>query len=145
MNKDLKRLICYFIFVILALGFIGFISSCAHIPNVDPRAFQFEQACVLEKDLASCQLCTELTSALPACWNGLGLAQAEAGDYDSALGFFSLAVQADPNFAQAYNNMAVCQHHLGNDDQAIKLLEKALELDPLYQDAFYNLHKIKGE
>lgn len=63
----------------------------------------------------------------------------EAGDYESAIAEYDLAIAFDPNFAQAYNNRGVDYIMLIKYRKALKSLNYAIQLDP--QNSEYYNHR----
>jgi len=52
---------------------------------------------------------------------------------------YSMAIETDPNLAEAYNNRANIYFKLGDLSGAIADYTKAVDLKPGYEDAYYNL------
>jgi tetratricopeptide (TPR) repeat protein len=60
-------------------------------------------------------------------FNGLGLEQQFAGNFQSAFEAFKKATELDPNFAQAYSGMAAMASDLGKASDAEKYTQAALQ------------------
>jgi Flp pilus assembly protein TadD len=54
---------------------------------------------------------------------------------EDAAQFFDIAVQQEPDSAEAVSCMGYAQHRAGEDDAAISTLRRALKLDPDYSEA----------
>src|SRR5690349_19562277 len=63
-------------------------------------------------------------------------------DYDAAIIKAQLAIQADPNFGEAYKNLALAYCDSGRVDQALEPAEKAVKLSPDFAKAHYVLGKV---
>lgn len=71
-------------------------------------------------------------------WNGKGINAYEKGNYTEALGFFDLAIQAEPEFSKAWNNRGITLVKLGRYPEAADAFNRTLEIDPLYPGASEN-------
>ena len=81
-------------------------------------------------------------------WFNLGLQQADAGDFDSAIASWDNAIKLKPDLSQAWHNRGSALGHLGQLEEAITSFDKALEIKPSdYQawndrgNALYNLKR----
>jgi tetratricopeptide (TPR) repeat protein len=71
--------------------------------------------------------------------NNLGVAYAQKGDAERAMGHFLQAVAINPQFAQAHNNLGLALSNAGRQDQAINAFRRAITLKPDFVDAYVNL------
>ena len=81
-------------------------------------------------------------------YNGLGLDAMAAGQLESAIGHYTLALERKPRFSQAYNNRAICHGQLGRLDEAQADFAAAIRVNPNNADAHYNLgflHSLRRE
>jgi tetratricopeptide (TPR) repeat protein len=62
-----------------------------------------------------------------------------AGDEDESITLFEQAIEADPQYKEAYNDLAVVYMGRGDYAKAVELLNKALAIDANYFLADYNL------
>ena len=69
----------------------------------------------------------------------LGLAYAEAGEYDRAQAVFEKAVEARPGFSLAYNNLGNIYLLRGDLRKAIASWQAALKNDPMNPMPYFNL------
>jgi Flp pilus assembly protein TadD len=67
-----------------------------------------------------------------------GWEQAEKGNYDEAIRYFTKALNFNPNHAEAYYSRGTAHFHKGQYDQAISDFDKALEINPNDAKAYYN-------
>jgi tetratricopeptide (TPR) repeat protein len=65
-----------------------------------------------------------------ASWFNLGLQQAEAGDFASAIASWEKAIELQPNLAQAWHNRGSALGNLGRLEEAIASFDRALEINP---------------
>jgi len=81
-----------------------------------------------------------LTSGLLYAVSGLDAHQ--VGNYDEAIEFYSLAIEAadlpDRSLAYVYNNRGASYRNLNRYNQAIEDYDAAIRLNPEYATAFYN-------
>lgn len=77
----------------------------------------------------------------PRALHNLGIAYAEIGKYQDALGFFDRALSIRPDFLQARMNRAVALARLGDADAALAEAESVLALDPERPD----VHRVLGQ
>ncbi|MDX1574953.1 MAG: tetratricopeptide repeat protein, partial [Kiloniellales bacterium] len=81
-----------------------------------------------------------LTSGLLYAVSGLDSHQ--AGNYDEAIEFYTLAIEAgdlpDRSLAYVYNNRGASYRNLGRYNKAIEDYDAAIRLNPDYATAFYN-------
>ena len=68
-----------------------------------------------------------------------GAAFTQAGYYDQAIREFNLALETDPDYAEAHYNLGTLYLNQGKADEARRHLERALELRHEYPDALNNL------
>lgn len=68
-----------------------------------------------------------------------GAAFSQAGYYDQAIREFNLALETDPDYAEAHYNLGTLYLNQGKADEARRHLERALELRHDYPDALNNL------
>ncbi|SPE23035.1 TPR repeat-containing protein [Acidobacteriia bacterium SbA2] len=68
-----------------------------------------------------------------------GAAFSQAGYYDQAIQEFNLALETDPDYAEAHYNLGTLYLKQGKADEARRHLERALELRHEYPDALNNL------
>ena len=66
------------------------------------------------------------------------IASAQA-EYDSAKGYFSQAVQLQPDYAEAHNNLGVALQHLGEYEESVKEFQMAFALQIQFPEAHFNL------
>lgn len=67
-----------------------------------------------------------------------GIARAQTGEYKGAVSDFTAAIEARPEFSQAFNNRANSWSALRNFDEAIRDYSRALALDPTHLGARVN-------
>src|ERR1043166_7319668 len=68
-----------------------------------------------------------------------GLLLYQSNDPTRAIREFELALEIDPQYAEAWNDLGVIQRKSGDLTRAIKSFEKAVEVRPTYEHALYNL------
>jgi tetratricopeptide (TPR) repeat protein len=68
-----------------------------------------------------------------------GLGYLSRDDCTSALPYFKKAVEADPNYAEAWAQNGFCNGVLGHHDEALKASKQALRLKPDSAEAFINI------
>ncbi|HVX13113.1 MAG TPA: tetratricopeptide repeat protein [Pirellulales bacterium] len=71
-------------------------------------------------------------------YNGLGHAQAQAGEHEPALKSFAAAVDAEPRNAVFHNDLAVQLARMGDTTGSLAEIAQALEIDHHYAEAFNN-------
>ncbi len=71
--------------------------------------------------------------------NKLGLVFLKRGFLKEAIEFFSLALQTDPNFVEAYNNIGLALLREGQFDRAEEFFKKGLAIEKGYADLHLNL------
>ncbi|GAB4398223.1 MAG: hypothetical protein OHK0048_09150 [Rhodoferax sp.] len=95
----------------------------------------------------------EVTSHIKQAFAYIGMAKnardpvVRAENIDNALKEFSLAIQKDPQYAEAYSNRAVAYMQQSKFNKAEEDLKKAKELAPNSPSVRYNyasLHSLKG-
>lgn len=67
-----------------------------------------------------------------------GLVLAELGQFTPAIEAYLLAVQIEPDFAEAFYNLGIAYRCDGQVDRAIQAYQKALELKPAFPEAMNN-------
>jgi tetratricopeptide (TPR) repeat protein len=67
----------------------------------------------------------------------------EQGYLDSAIYYFSKAVEIDPEYFQAYNNLGLAYEKNGDNVNAKKNYSKAIEINPEFQLAKDNLNSLQ--
>jgi tetratricopeptide (TPR) repeat protein/thiol-disulfide isomerase/thioredoxin len=68
-----------------------------------------------------------------------GAAYSQAGYFDQAIREFTLALETDPDYAEAHYNLGTLYLKQGKPDEARRHLLRTLELRPEYPDALNNL------
>lgn len=68
----------------------------------------------------------------------LGAAYFQQNKLEVALDEFTMAIQADPGYAQAYNGLGLVRAALGEDEQAEANFKKAIQLQPNSSEAHNN-------
>lgn len=76
---------------------------------------------------------------VPFLYNLMGAIQARMGNHKAAVGYYGVAVQLKPDFAEAYSNMGVSQKEAGMHTEAITSLRRAVALEPGSGNAQLNL------
>lgn len=76
--------------------------------------------------------------------DGIGRCHIANANYVAAEASLRSAIQADPNFVQAYNNLAVVFEKQNKRKEAIALLEKAASMDPKNAEVLKNLKRMKS-
>jgi tetratricopeptide (TPR) repeat protein len=71
--------------------------------------------------------------------NNLGIALLKTGNVDEAMVHYQMALEINPDFAEAHNNLGNFLFQKGSVDEAIVHYQKALEINPDYAEAHYNL------
>jgi tetratricopeptide (TPR) repeat protein len=74
---------------------------------------------------------------------GWGVALAQSGRADEAIGKYRTALLLDPRSASAHNNLGSTLAALGRAGEAVKHFERALEIDPQYESARRNLEQAR--
>jgi tetratricopeptide (TPR) repeat protein len=69
----------------------------------------------------------------------LGVAYADYGRYEEAVGEYQTAIGIDPEHYDALNNLGIAYFNLGRYEDAVKEYQAALRIDPEYIVANYNL------
>lgn len=62
----------------------------------------------------------------------LGIAEAQMGNFDSAIRYMGVAASMEPNNANHYYNLAVMADKAGAKKDAVRYYEQALEIDTVY-------------
>ena len=74
-------------------------------------------------------------------WTNKGVAHAELGEYDEAIGAYQEALRIDDHSehaATAETNLAYALWEFGRHEQALEHAERAVEIDPRFAQAWYN-------
>ena len=71
--------------------------------------------------------------------NNLGIALLKTGNVDEAMVHYQMALEINPDFAEAHNNLGNFLFQKGSVDEAMVHYQKALEINPDYAEAHYNL------
>jgi tetratricopeptide (TPR) repeat protein len=74
-----------------------------------------------------------------------GAAFSQAGYYEEAIREFTLALESDPDYAEAHYNLGTLYLRQGNPEEARRHLERALELRHEYPDALNNLGLVAAQ
>jgi len=69
----------------------------------------------------------------------LGLALEYKGRLNEAINHYRMAVEINPNYAEAHNNLGTALFQQGKTDAAIPHFQEALKIKPHFADAHYNL------
>ena len=72
-------------------------------------------------------------------WNILGAANNGLGRLEEAEASFRKAVEANPNYADAFNNLGVTLKEQGKLEDAIDVYRRALKIKPDYAEAYNNM------
>ena len=64
-------------------------------------------------------------------------------ELDSALHFFTIATEVDPEYFQAFNNIGLCYEKQGDLQLAKEYYRKSIEINPDYQLAKDNLNALQ--
>jgi len=75
----------------------------------------------------------------PGIYNNMGLAFANIGRLDEALGHYTKSLKLKPNFFEAHYNMGNALKKLGRFDEAIERYVKALKIKPDLAEALNNM------
>ncbi|WP_375201383.1 tetratricopeptide repeat protein [Hyphococcus sp.] len=68
-----------------------------------------------------------------------GAVNARQEDQENAAADFQKAIDADPNFPDAYNNLGVALKNLGRLEEAVEKYAKAISIKPDYAEAYFNM------
>jgi tetratricopeptide (TPR) repeat protein len=71
--------------------------------------------------------------------NNLGTALLKTGNADEAMVHYQMALEINPDYAEAHYNLGYALLKMGNVDEAIAHFQKALQINPDYADAHNNL------
>jgi tetratricopeptide (TPR) repeat protein len=71
--------------------------------------------------------------------NNLGIALLKTGNVDEAMVHYQMALEINPDFAEAHNNLGNFLFQKGSVDEAMVHYQMALEINPDYAEAHYNL------
>lgn len=66
----------------------------------------------------------------------------KAGQLDAAQHGYQLALQADPNFAEAWHMLGVVRGQVGDSTTSVQYIKKAISLQPRNPKALYNLGRV---
>ncbi len=64
--------------------------------------------------------------------NNLGMAYADANNYEKAVEMYSRAIQIDPTVQVGYHNLGNAYKSLGQNESALEYFKKAIDLDPRF-------------
>ena len=78
---------------------------------------------------------TELT---PSEYKTRGFLASERGDYKDAIADYDIAIDKDPNYAEAYYLRGLAQKSLGEQEKAIVDFDDAVRLNPNHIEAYYS-------
>lgn len=88
-------------------------------------------------------IATEKTSPSgPNIHNNMGAVYQQKNQYDKAIAEFNLAIEINPQYADAYHNLANTYLQMGQFNEAIKNFQKAVELNPLLWQSHQSLAMI---
>ncbi len=74
-----------------------------------------------------------------AAWNNLGVALADAGEWERAAASLTEACRLDPKYARSRYNLALTLNGMGDRQGAIRESREAIWLDPKFAPASFNL------
>ena len=77
-----------------------------------------------------------------------GLAYADMGEYDQAIGHFTEAISLNPEFPDAYYHRGNAYRAKRDDIRALADYDQTIRLDPLYAEAYLkrgNVHRSRGD
>ena len=74
----------------------------------------------------------------PGAYQNLGVACAEKGDHETAIGHYTRALAINPNSVETSYNRANSRPTLGDADRAFADYSRAIELKPAYAEAYNN-------
>ena len=83
----------------------------------------------------------DVVAAVPThagAMQGLGLIAYQTGRIDEAIRHMSAAVEADPQFGEAFNNFGIIQAERGDMNAAAACFEKAAQLQQDNPEVFMN-------
>ena len=78
-------------------------------------------------------------------WANAGVARANAGDYEGAIGCYDKALEHTPGIAEIHHNRAVALEHLDRQEEAVSEYQKAIEIDPNLIQAHINLFLLTAD
>ena len=78
-------------------------------------------------------------------WANAGVACANAGDYEGAIGYYDKALENAPGIAEIHHNRALALEHLGRQEEAIGEYQRAIEIDPNLIQAHFNLFLLTAD
>ena len=73
----------------------------------------------------------------------LGLTFQQRGDYEKAKNYYTMTLERDPLFIQAYFNRAIIKHNLNDHQGAISDFDEVIEINPKNGLAYYNRGNVK--
>lgn len=73
------------------------------------------------------------------CYLNLGNSYNEMTDFDTALEYYKLAIEKDPNFYAVYNNIGGILYKKSRQYEAVPFFKKSLELKPGDHEVRYNM------
>ena len=80
----------------------------------------------------------------PEAHNNLGVALAQVGRVQEAIGHFEQALRINPDFAEAHYNLGVALAQVGRVQEAIGHFEQALRLKPDFTEAQNKLAQLRA-
>ncbi len=114
---------------------------------LDTQSYEKTQEYLKSGDFQSAiRILEEITRTDPANWkafNRLGVAYAQAGHYETAIGAFMRAVQLNTRSANLRYNLGQAYEVGGVPLEALHEYEEALRLDPAYELARTALTKLR--
>ncbi|KJU86910.1 conserved hypothetical protein, membrane [Candidatus Magnetobacterium bavaricum] len=76
-------------------------------------------------------------------YNNMGFCYDQLKNISAAELHYKMAIELDPNFAEAHNNLGALYHSIGNTYEAIKEYQNALKIKPDYVEALENLRLLQ--
>ena len=71
-------------------------------------------------------------------YHNLGIEEYKKGNYDTAIEYFTKAIESDQDNPHIYNDRGLSYLEAGDEDKAISDFCKAMELKPDFAEAYYN-------
>ena len=72
-----------------------------------------------------------------------GVAKAQSNDFKGAIVDFNMAIELNPQFAEAYYNRGSAKFRLQDNKSAIEDFNKAISINPTFTQAYYNRGVVK--